>query len=193
MGLACDESAGVWGLAGEPVNQDTIAALVCVALLIGVPIVILVLRDRISDAFWRRRNPPEKIAADRQAYEARIASPNWPFYERHIQRPAPEALRALYSDRELVLTNGTHYDDNYYISTFEPLDEAALVDTRDLFGFDIVPFANSDGNPIYLRPGPTETDVVCITYHDGGDTEQLAPNLSTFLQRLREANRNADP
>ena len=126
---------------------------------------------------------------DRRACEARIANPDWTFYESHLQRPAPAALRELYSDRELVLTNGTEYDENHDISTFEPLDEAALVDTHEIFGFDVVPIANSDGDIIYLRPGPTETDAVFITYHDGGDTEQLAPDVSAFLQRLRETNR----
>ena len=149
------------------------------------------LNDRFTSAMWRRRNPPEKLAADRRAYEARIASPDWAFYERHLQRSIPASLRELYSDRRLVLSNGTDYDESHYISTFEPLDEAALVDTHDIFEFDVVPFANSDGDIIYLRPGPTETDAVFITYHDGGDTEQLAPDVSTFLQRLRETNRNA--
>ena len=150
----------------------------------------MVARDRVSTALWRRRNPPEKLAAERCAYKKRIASPDWPFYERHLQRPAPAALRELYANRALVCTGGLEYEESGYISTFEPLDEAALVDTGELFGFDVVPFANSDGDIIYLRPGASEPDTVYITCHDGGRTEKLAPDVSTFLERLRASNRS---
>ena len=167
-----------------------------VSIAIGIAVIVLIsigvcwLNDRFMDAKWRRRNPPETIASQKHVYEARLLHPDWKFYERHLQRPTPAALRELYSDRELIVANNRDYDESHYISTFDPLDEAALVDTRAIFGFDTVPFANSDGDIIYLRPGPTETDAVFITYHDGGDTEQLAPDVSTFLQRLRETNRN---
>jgi len=173
------------------VSETAITILACVALFIGVPLALLMLRDRISKAISRRRNPPEKLAAERRAYEARIANPDWPFYERHLQRGVPPAILALYSDHELLLTEGVEYDAAHFISTFEPLDERAHVDTRKVYGVDVVPFASSDGDIIYLRPGATETDAVFITYHDGGDTEQLGTDVGVFLQRLRETKHRA--
>lgn len=165
-------------------NDTVIGILVCVSLLFVMAlaaVLVLMLRDRIFGvAAWQ---PP--ATAERIAYEARILKPDWPFYERHLGRPAPAALRELYRDRELILSGGFQYDEAHYISTFEPLDAAALLETRDFVGFDILPFANSDGDMIYLRPGPSEPGTVFITYHDGGDTEELASDLSTFLRRSR--------
>ena len=62
-------------------------------------VIILLLKDRISDALRRRRNPPEKLAAE---IRTRLLQTDWTFYERHLQRPAPAALRELYSDMALI-------------------------------------------------------------------------------------------
>jgi hypothetical protein len=162
------------------------------ATFIGLPLFILWLRDRVSNAIWQRRNPPGKLAADRRAYEERILCPDWEFYERHLQRPAPLALRELYADRALITAQGLNYTDADQISTFEALDERRLLDTRRWLGFDAVPIATSDfGDPIYLRPGPSEPDTVYITYHDGGDTEPFAESVAAMVESLRVANRAA--
>jgi hypothetical protein len=178
-----------------------LSCLFCVALFIGLPVLILVLRDRISEALWRRRNPPEKLAADRRAYEERLLHPDWSFYERHLQRPAPQALRDLYADHALIVLEGVDYvlqSDDYsedeVISTFGALDEQGLIETRPWLGFDAVAIATNDfGDVIYLRPGPAEPDIVYMTYHDGGDTNELAPDVSTFVQCLRDEESHANP
>jgi hypothetical protein len=143
------------------------------------------LNDRFVNVLSRWRNPPEKLAAERRAFARRLLSPDWEFYERHLQRPAPPALRELYSDAALLLAQDCEYAGTHSISTFEPLDEEALVDSGEWLGFDAVPFANSDGDMIYLRPGATSSNAVFITYHDGGETEELAPDVSSFVERLR--------
>jgi hypothetical protein len=178
-------------LLAHPVNDTALTILVCVALLIGVPVLILVMCDRISSAWWRRRNPPEKLAADRHAYEERILRPDWAFYEHHLQRPVPQVLRELFADRSLIVSQNIDYCEDEVISTFGALDERGLIETRPWLGFDAVAIATSDfGDRIYLRPGATESDAVYITHHDGGDTEELAPDVSVFVQRLRRANHN---
>lgn len=163
-------------------------ALGYLAVLVVLAIAFCWLKDRFTSALWRWRNPPEELAAKRHAFEQRLLHPDWEFYERHLQRPAPSALRELFANHRLLLANDCGYYEDYYISTFEPLDETALVDARQWVGYDIVPFANSEGDSIYLRPGSSESDAVFITYHDGGDTEKIAPDVSTFLQRLHRAN-----
>ena len=164
----------------------------CATLFVGAPLLILVLRDRSSAIIWRFRNPPEKLTADRRAYEARILHPDWTFYERHLQRSAPAALRELYADHVLITTQGVDYFEHASIGTFAPLDEQGLIDSCLWLGFDIVSIAISNaGDPIYLRPGPTESDVVYMTAHDGGETGELAPDIATFLRRLRPMNRDA--
>ena len=171
--------------------SDTVKTIIfLIALFIGLPLLILWLRDRVSRARGRRRNPPEKLTVDRWAYDERILRPDWAFYERHLERPAPRALRELYADRALVTAQGLEYTDSDHISTFEALDEQGLLDTRSWLGFDAVAIATSDfGDPIYLRPGASETDTVYITHHDGGDTEVFAESVAAMVERLRQANR----
>ncbi len=88
--------------------------ILIIALFVGLPFAILRLGDRIKDARRRRLNPAEKVASDRRAYEARILHPDWDFYERHLQRPLPPALRELYADRALIIMQGLDYSDNLH-------------------------------------------------------------------------------
>jgi hypothetical protein len=145
---------------------------------------LLVARDRISRAIWSSRNPPEKLAALRRDFENRLSKPDWTFYEAHLGRHVPDALREVYSNRELLHTRNFTFG-GLSVSGFQPIDRQALVDARKWLAFDAVPFASSDADMIYLRPGAQECDAVYITYHDGGDTEQLAPDVTTFISGLR--------
>ena len=172
-------------------SGTTIGIVLGMVLLFGLPVLVLLLRDRIESLLWRRRNPPEKLAADRLAYENRILHPDWDFYERHLQRPVPEALRELYSDHSLVVAQDLDCGEDEYISSFAPLDEQGLIETRPWLSFEAVSIATSDfGDPIYLRPGPSEPNAVYITCHDGGGTEQIAADVDAFLKRLRKYNRH---
>jgi hypothetical protein len=120
----------------------------------------------------------------------RILHPDWVFYERHLERPVPPALRELYADRELVVLQDLKYADAERITTFDPLDERALLDTRPWLGFDAVAIATGQfGDPIYLRPGSSEPNLVYITHHDGGDTEVFADSVGAMVEQLRLANR----
>jgi hypothetical protein len=173
-------------------SDTTKVVIFLVALLVGLPVFILLLRDRINKARWKRKNPPEKLAADRRVYEERLLRPDWAFYERHLQRPVPPALRELYADKTLVIGQQLVYTDAEHISTFGALDEQGFIDSRLWLGFDVVAIANSNfGDPIYLRPGNSEADTVYITYHDGGDTEVFADSVATMVNRLRDASRTA--
>jgi hypothetical protein len=182
------------GFVGFYMTDISLTVLMLLVLGIGVPVVILILRDRVELALWRRRNPPEKLATDRQAWEKRLFHPDWDFYERHLERPAPIALRELFADDQFIVAQNIEYGEDEVISTFNALDEQGLAESRDWLGFDAVAIATNDfGDLIYLRPGPSESDAVYITYHDGGSSEQLelAPDVSTFVHRLRHVKRNA--
>jgi len=151
-------------------------------------VVILLLKDRISDALRRRRNPPEELGAKNHT---RLLQTNWAFYERHLQRPVPAALREIYSDMALLTACSSCRGKRERVSSFEPLNESCLLDTHDEIGYDIVPFATSGcGDPIYLRPGAEESDTVYIAYHDDpGNVEIFAESVAQMLEKAREVNR----
>ena len=121
---------------------------------------------------------------------ASLLQPNWHFYEHHLRRPAPAALRALYADEKLITSTLLEYSDECSINTFEPLNESSLNEGAEDTAPPVVAIATTDfGDPIYLKPGPTESDAVYVTYHDGGDTEVLADSVSGFVDRLKQANK----
>jgi hypothetical protein len=170
-------------------SETAKSVVVVVSLLVGLPAGLLLVRDRVNKARWRRRNPPEKLVADRKAREERLLRPDWAFYERQLQRPAPAALRELYADRALVTAQDLDYSEEEWISTFEPLDEQGLLDTRPWLGFEAVAIATTGfGDPVYLRPGASEADTVYVTHHDGGDTEVFAESVAAMVERLRKVN-----
>ena len=157
------------------------------AVFFGTLFFTLLLRDYL----WRRRHPPEEEAAERKALEERILSPDWTFYDRHLQRPAPAALQELFADRRLVTSCGLKFTKSDGISSFNPLDEDSLLDTADQLGYDVVPFATSDcGDAIFLRPGTDQSDTVYIAYHDdpGKGIVVLADSAAAMLVRLRKLN-----
>jgi hypothetical protein len=157
------------------------------AVFFGGLFVTLLLRDYL----WRQKHPPEEEAVERKALEERLLSPDWAFYEQHLQRPAPTALRELFADRALVTSCGLEFSKTGGISTFNPLDKDSLVDTTNPLAFDVVPFATSDcGDAIFLRPGKNETDTVFIAYHDAPKKGlvMFADSVAVMIERLRKVN-----
>ena len=150
-----------------------------IAALIVLAVLVLVLKDRLSALLWRTRNPPEKVAADRQRFIERLESPDWLFYEEHLGRPIPAVLRETFSKKEYL--GKAYYFGDYYVA-FAPVDSAALAENWVVQ--DIVPFADSDGDPIFLKPGASEENAVYIAYHDGGGGDRLAPSVEAFLRGL---------
>lgn len=143
----------------------------------------------VWDYARRRRHSPEKEKAEREAMEKQILSPDWTFYERHLQRPVPSVLRELFADRELVTSCDLKFSKGIGISTFNPLNEDNLIETSGELGFDVVPFATSDcGDAVFLRPGTDQPDAVYIAYHD--DPEKgivvLADSVAEMLEKLRK-------
>src|SRR5262249_30560093 len=142
----------------------------------------------------RERRNAKQGEIERKALVERLLRPNWQFYERHLQRPAPAALRELFADQKLVTSCGLEFSKKAAISSFNPLDEDSLLDTSDQVGSDVVPFATSDcGDAIFLRPGQHESDAVYIAYHDdpGKGLVVLADSVAAMVERLRKVNNAA--
>ena len=156
-------------------------------LVIGVPSFWFALKGRFS-----LRAPPsqEELEAGSAAWRERLLHPDWAFYEKHLQRPVPAALRELFADQELLL--GEVFPRDLDLNCFNPIDEQSLIGPAEGLEFDLVAFATSGcGDAIYLRPGATEPATVYIRYHDGGDTEVFAESVEVILGGFRKAQRKA--
>jgi hypothetical protein len=153
--------------------------IICLFLIAGG---VLLARDRIQAALRRIRNPPAKIAAAAAVYEARLLRPDWPYLEAHLGRAVPASLRSVFSNPD-VLTKG-HLFGNYHLF-FVPIDRAET-------GWEwvrpgVIPFAQSDGDPIFLVPGGASADSVHIAYHDGGGEDVLSESVEALLAGLQPA------
>jgi hypothetical protein len=157
--------------------------IIGILAIVGLGVAFCWLNDRFMNAIFRWRNPPEKLAAEKAEVERRLLNPDWQFYERHLGRPAPAALRTAFADHALLLSEDLEFQETHSIQ-FWPIDEKCREESRKWLGLDVVPFANSNDDLIYLKPGPNESDAVFITYHDGGDTEILVPSVNAFLANL---------
>lgn len=164
-----------------------LTAAFVVGLFVVLPLCIVMAGDRIAAVVDRIRNPPAKREAERRARWERVMAPDFTFYEQHLGRAVPSALRALYADRELVQALPLPCGDEV-IDALEPLDAHSLVDDDDGLGGAVVPIARTDfGDPIYLRAGAREADTVYITHHDGSDTQVLAVSVDALVTALRVA------
>jgi len=165
-----------------------LSVLVIVVIFVGLPIALLVTKDRIARARRNRTAELSRIAVERRTYERRILTPDWSCVERHLRRPVPPALRELYADLSLVMRRDFRYSTDYALSTFEALDEQGMADGKEWLGFEAVAFASTqEGDLIYLRPGPSEGDTLYLTHHDGNETEVFAATLQGMLDTLRRS------
>jgi len=104
-----------------------------------------------------------------------VRSPDWVFYQSHLQRPVPQALRSLFTSANFSASQLRFGEIELYLS---PIDSQALADNWVVPG--VLPFAYSDADPIYLKPGANASNAVFITYHDGNDTVALAHSIEAF-------------
>jgi hypothetical protein len=163
--------------------NDVVATVLAIGILfVGLPLLILALRDRRAAA--RRAAAPS--SADERQREQRLLAPDWPLVQQHLRRPVPSSLRELYADHALVLHRDLNWDDEKRIHAFEPLDGEAFAAAAGWCGFDVVAIATTDvGDTIYLKPGADERDVLYLMHHDGSDIEVFAVSVAAMLTRLR--------
>lgn len=69
---------------------DVLTIVLLMAACVLTAVGVLTILDRIS---WRRDMTPGRMAVATLAQERRLLRPDWAYYERHLQRPVPEAIR----------------------------------------------------------------------------------------------------
>jgi hypothetical protein len=164
--------------------REIFTAVVCFSTFVGLAIRLLWIQDKLTFAWAEksREKDAELLLSARVEIERQLQNPDWAFYEEHLQRAVPTALKALYAQPELILAQDLKIPDENAIGAFGPINRSNMIDAHEMGGFDIVPIATTDvGDPIFLCPGPNESDSIYIAHHDGGDIEPLAPSVSEFI------------
>ncbi len=167
---------------------------------VGLAVLILWLVDRVRRP--RLRSAEETTAAEVER-RRRLLEPDWEGFARTYGTRPPSVLRRLYGDEALVTawdvvvvapSRGESKGREWEIGGFEPVAEEG----PDLSSADAPPgslaFArNGFGDPYYvvLRRLPDGDGPVFVAYHDGGDTEPVAPSLAEFLSWPRRARSGA--
>ena len=162
--------------------SSVLIGAVGLSVLIGTGILVLTMSDAASALVRRVRNPPAVLEARREAFEIRTRSPDWNLYEAHLERSVPQALTELFCSKYLSAPALYFNDMRLFLA---PIDASALQENWIAPG--MLPFAYSEADPIYLRPGAAASNAVFITYHDGNDTEQLSPTIEAFAATIRAA------
>jgi hypothetical protein len=167
--------------------MGTIAAA---ALMIGLgTAMVAVLQWLISRGDRKRR---QESVAFGERFRRRLESPDLAGLERHLGHPPSASLRALYADRDLVMSddivisvpNPLQGSKESYIAWFEPADAETLAITwpgcEGLF-----PFADNGAGDRFLVD-PRDSDPEVIYYlHETGEKRALGVSLSAFLAAPR--------
>lgn len=151
----------------------------------------------LDGIFGRKARREEQRRAERAAYRQRLLSPRWEEVQAALGRPVPTILRELYTNEALLTTgnfivldpNRDSDDVPFWVSQFVPADEEALTPVLVSIPPGTFSFATNEfGDPFYVQLGelPDGDGRVYVHYHDGDDTELVAPSLRTLLGWPRE-------
>lgn len=158
-------------------------ALFLIGFLIGLPLIILLIRDRFS------RGANKVIVDDFNRFDQRLLNPDITAFEQHYGHALPTALVALYQDDREV-SRGDFYvaqsadapkEDRWYVAFYLPADLSSVKDawpgTEGYFTF-----ANDGcGNGYLIDPRLDDPAVFCH-YHETGEFRLVANRLSEFMK-----------
>ncbi len=127
----------------------------------------------------------------KRLFQQRLLAPDWQIYAEHLQREVPEAMKRLYaefalllSEVEIPLVSGM----TMTMTEFFPLDAQALIDQKQFqpenMAFDCLPFATLDGLDLFLRPGSDAANSVYL--FDGSEIELIFTDIADLLYALRQ-------
>jgi len=120
---------------------------------------------------------------------AKLLAPDWGFYGRHLGREVPGALQSLYRDERRISRLAIPVPGrDYAINCFVPVSQEELLEAEPYEKWpqhSIVPLATTDlGDPIYLKPGPAETNAVWISEHELQESYILAESPEEFIATI---------
>ena len=146
--------------------------------------------------FWlqlrseRKARATAAVASNR--FKQRLASPDLDGLERHLGHPLPASVRAMYQDRDLIMSdniligvpNPLENDNECYVAWFEPADVenigAAWPGCDSLF-----PIADNGAGDQFLVDLRQADPEVIYHLHETGERRGLGVGLSAFLAAPR--------
>jgi len=187
----------------SPMKDAILAILFFLGLFVVLPISILWLRDKIF--YSSRKRTPEQIQARMDAYSERLVNPQQALVEAEMRAFLPQKLIAMYSDRELVLSQNLDIcppgkdpkKSSEWIDNFLPLDWEGQKYTCDLEllanakGFC---FAGDGCGNFYWVPVSETRQLdapVFFACHDPWGNEKIADSLEEFLSWPRFSRQKA--
>jgi len=124
----------------------------------------------------------------KRLFQQRLLAPDWEIYAAHLQRDVPDAMKLLYDEFALLLSEvEITLESGITITEFFPLDAQAVQDQKafqpENMGFDCLPFATMRGQELFLRPGRHTVNSVYL--FDGSEIEVVFADIADLLNALR--------
>ena len=128
-------------------------------------------------------------AQAKRAFQQRLLAPDWELYAAHLERDVPDAMKLLYVEFALLLSEvEITLEGGITITEFFPIDAQAVLDQKafqpENMGFDCLPFATLSGQELFLQPGRAVTNSVYL--FDGSAIEVVFADIADLLNALRQ-------
>lgn len=173
--------------------ETFITILIGVGILVGLPVVLLLLRDRI-DAWRQPRPTPAELRAASDAWLVRLGNPELAQVEARLGAPVPRSVRRLYGNPELLRQQDLFFPDpedpslGEYVERFLPADVPALEDVMIDHGGPVLPFARTlTGGTYFVALGEANDEDGPVYLEDHGEVDRVCGSLDAFVAGLRPA------
>ena len=164
-------------------SESIKGVVVVLGILIGLPLAILLIRDRLT------RPSRKQMAEASREFLGRLAKPDLKSLEQHFGCSLPQSLIALYGNQTELMRHDFAVapnaqipeDERYYISDYQPADAKSATDVWP--GWELY-FAFADdgcGNGYLIDPREKDPRVY-LHDHETGKLNKLCDSLSEFMQ-----------
>ncbi len=158
-------------------------ALFLIGIFIGLPLVILLIRDRFS------QHSNKVVVDNSNRLDQRLLNPDFAALEQHYDHALPAALVAIYKDDQEVI-RGDFYvapsadpseEHRWYVAFYMPADLSSVKDawpgTERFFAFA----DDGCGNGYLIDPTLDDPEVL-FHDHETGELTPVASRLSEFMK-----------
>lgn len=164
-------------------SESFIAILVLIALMIGLPVLILLIRDRLT------RPSRKQIEEASARFTERLKKPDLAALEAHYGHALPASLVALYRDSREIMrgdfwvaeTSDAPEEKRWYVAFYVPADAQS---TKDTWPGTEKYFTFADdgcGNGYLIDPRLADPPVF-FHDHETGDLSPVADRLSAVMK-----------